>query len=69
MSSEAQKKATAKYQAANRRRFVVNVNRKTEADLLAWLESKNNVSGYLKSLASAEMCVNSTLREKGVFGE
>lgn len=55
MQSDAQKKATAKYQASNRRRFVVNVNRKTEGDLLDWLEMRENVSGYIKSLVRIDM--------------
>lgn len=55
MVSDAQKKATAKYQAVNRRRFQVVVNRKTEGDLLEWLEGVKNVSGYLKNLVREDM--------------
>ena len=55
MVSEAQKRATSKYQAANRRRFQVVVNRKNEADILKWLEETPNVSGYIKYLIRQDM--------------
>ena len=55
MTSEAQKAATAKYQAANMKKYTFKFNAKTESDLIAHLESIDNVQGYIKSLIRADM--------------
>lgn len=54
MPSEAQKRATAKY---NREKMVQKVVRfsPNERDLLPFLESKENMAGYIKSLIRADM--------------
>ena len=55
MTSEAQKAATAKYQTANMKKYTFKFNVKTESDLIAHLESIDNVQGYIKSLIRADM--------------
>lgn len=55
MTSEAQKAATAKYQAANMKKYTFKFNAKTEGDLIAHLESIENIQGYIKSLIRADM--------------
>lgn len=55
MTTKAQKTATAKYQAANMKKYTFKFNTKTEGDLIAHLESIDNVQGYIKSLIRADM--------------
>lgn len=50
MATEAQRRAVAKYDAKNTKTFAIKLNRKTDADLLAKLESVGSVQGYLKEL-------------------
>lgn len=54
-TSEAQKKATAKYKAKYQRRIVVDVNRKTEPELLEWLENQPAIQTYIKQLIRKDM--------------
>ena len=49
-----------KYMANNIRRFQLAINRNTEPDLLAHLESQPNLQGYLKSLIRADMAAKKT---------
>lgn len=55
MTSEAQKAATAKYQAANIKKYTFKFNYKTEPDLIAHLESIDNMQGYIKALIRNDM--------------
>lgn len=50
MISEAQKRAQKKYDSANTKQFVLKLNRRTDADLIARLESVGNIQGYIKEL-------------------
>lgn len=50
MTSEAQKRASAKYDAKNTRMYAIKMNRVTDADILAKLEAVGNVQGYIKEL-------------------
>lgn len=52
--SEAQKKASAKYNKANMVQRVVRFSPR-ERDLLEWLDAQPNKAGYLKSLIRADM--------------
>jgi len=45
----------AQYIKENIRRFVLNVNRHTEEDLLKHLEAQKNVQKYLRELIRADM--------------
>lgn len=53
-TSEAQIRAVMKYKAANVRRYEINLNTKTDADIIAWLEGRN-VTGTIKELIRKEM--------------
>ncbi|MBR2653981.1 MAG: hypothetical protein IKD59_05430 [Lachnospiraceae bacterium] len=53
--SEAQKRATIKYKNENMKRVELNFNRKTEADLVAFVEGTENVSGEIKRLIRARI--------------
>lgn len=44
-----------KYQNQQIRQIKVNLNRKTDADLIAFLESKDNIAGYIKALIRSDM--------------
>ena len=53
-TSEAQKRASAKYDRANMVQKVIRFSPR-ERDLLEHLEKQPNMSGYLKSLIRADM--------------
>ena len=55
MISEAQKAADARYKAANTKQIKFVLNKNTEPDLIAYLESIDNVQGYIKSLIRADI--------------
>lgn len=48
--TEAQKRAREKYEKANTVQLKMKLNRNTDADILAKLESVDNKQGYIKSL-------------------
>lgn len=50
MASEAQRRASARYDAKNTKTFAIKLNRKTDADLIAKLENVDSVQGYIKEL-------------------
>lgn len=49
-TSEAQKRAVTKYDAANTVQFKMKLNRGTDADIIERLESVENKQGYIKNL-------------------
>lgn len=49
MSTEAQKRASAKYDAGNTVRVTLKLNKKTDADIIHKLESEPNKSAYIKA--------------------
>lgn len=49
MSTEAQKRASAKYDADNTFRITLKLNRKTDADIIQKLESEPNKNAYIKA--------------------
>lgn len=53
-TSDAQIRASMKYKAANVKRIEINLNQKTDADVIAWLEGRN-VAGTIKELIRKEM--------------
>lgn len=55
MTSEAQKAADARYKAANTKQIKFVLNKNTEPDLIAHLESIDNVQGYIKALIRNDM--------------
>lgn len=55
MTSDAQKRATAKYDATNTRKIVLKLNTRTDADVLEWLAKQPNKQGAIKKLIRNEM--------------
>ena len=55
MVSEAQKKASAKYEAANVKRVMLKLNFNTDMDILEKLDEVDNVNGYIKRLIREDM--------------
>ena len=53
--SEARKRANRKYDAAHSVNIGVKFNRKTDADILAFLDTLNNKAGYIKKLIRADI--------------
>lgn len=54
-TTEAQRRAIYKYNKKMRRNLTLSLNRKTDADMIAFLENKENVGGYIKNLVRKEM--------------
>lgn len=50
MSSEAQRRASKKYTAANTKQIPLALNIKTDADIIDHLQEKANKQGYIKGL-------------------
>ena len=50
MISDAQKRAVAKYEKNNIIRYVVKLNRKTDADLIAYLDGKKAQTEFKNAL-------------------
>lgn len=48
-------KASAKYNESNVKQVKMNLNRKTDADILKHLEKIDNIQGYIKSLIRKDM--------------
>lgn len=55
MVSEAQKRCARKYQKNNTKLVSVRVNKKLEPELLAWLETKPSMGGYILELIREDM--------------
>lgn len=55
MATEAQKKASAKYDAKNTKSVFLKLNIKTDADILKHLETVGNKQGYIKDLIRMDM--------------
>ena len=54
-ASEAQLRSAAKYDAANTKGLFLKFNKKTDADILEWLEQTDNKQGYIKELIRNDM--------------
>lgn len=55
MTTEAQKKAQAKYDAKTAKYISLKLNIKTDADLIDLLCKQKNVQGFIKGLIRAEI--------------
>lgn len=51
---DAKTKASIKYNREKIRRFSINLS-PVDADMIRWLESQDNVAGYLRKLIRADM--------------
>ena len=45
----------AQYEKENLRQIRLKINRKTEPELLAWIEKQDNIQGYIKRLIMEDM--------------
>lgn len=54
-TSESQKRAQAKYDAANTKQVRLKLNTKTDADILERFDRCDNVQGYIKRLVRADI--------------
>lgn len=54
-TSDAQKRAVAKYDAENTKSFLLKLNKKTDADIIAHMEQQPNKLAYLKNLIREDM--------------
>lgn len=50
MITDAQKRATIKYEKSNIKRVVLKLNKKTDADIIEYLDQQKNVNGKLKDI-------------------
>lgn len=55
MSTQAQKRASIKYDALNTTRLYVRLNNKTDSDILEHLDQIENKQGYIKALIRQDM--------------
>lgn len=55
MSTEAQRRAIQKYDAKSTKQIHLKLNLKTDADIIAVLESAQSVQGYIKALIRADI--------------
>ena len=55
MTDNAQTIASMKYDAVNTVQFKMKLNKKTDADILEWLNQQPNKQGYIKNLIRADM--------------
>jgi len=53
--TENQRLYNLKYIKENQRQFMIKVNRIHEPEMVAWLESKENISQYVKQLIREDM--------------
>lgn len=61
MTTEAQKRAVAKYDAKNTRKIVLKLNRATDADILKRLDTVGNRQGYIKRLIREDIEKDATI--------
>lgn len=47
----------AQYEKENLRQIRLKINRKTEPELLAWIEKQENIQGYIKRLILEDMAM------------
>lgn len=62
--SEAQKRASAKYNKKNTKLFNIRLMLTTDADIITFLDTKANKQGYVKSLIRADIARNLTEKKE-----
>lgn len=55
MTSDAQKRANAKYDKAHTKGIYLKLNLTTDADIIEYLSNQDNIQGYIKSLIRSNM--------------
>lgn len=54
-ASKAQVRASAKYDKANTKQFILKLNKTTDADIMEKLATVGNMQGYIKELIRQDM--------------
>lgn len=54
-TSKAQLRAQAKYDKDNTVQVKLKLNKKTDADIISWLDDMSNKQGYIKELIRADI--------------
>lgn len=54
-TSEARKRASAKYDVKMTTGLYLKLNKKTDEDILCWLNNQSNKQGYIKELIRKDM--------------
>ena len=57
-SSEAHRRASAKYDSENVVKVTIKINKKTDADIMEKLDAVDNKQGYIKELIRADIAKN-----------
>lgn len=57
-ASKAQVRASAKYDKANTKQFILKLNKTTDADIMEKLATVGNMQGYIKELIRQDMKKN-----------
>lgn len=55
MTTEAQKKASARYDAKMTKQICLRLNKRTDADIIEWLSHQQSKQGYIKGLIRKDM--------------
>ena len=58
MATAAQARASAKYDKANTKQFILKLNKTTDADIMEKLATVGNMQGYIKELIRQDMKKN-----------
>lgn len=58
MATDAQKRASKRYNATNTKSFNLTLNKKNDADIIKFLDTLSNKSAYLKNLIRSDMYKN-----------
>ena len=64
MASEAQKRATKKYDAKNTKQYHLKLNLTSDAKIIARLEQQESMQGYIKALIDLDIKKNILESEK-----
>ena len=64
ITSEAQRRASAKYKAASTRQLSMNLSIQYDADILAKLDAIPNKQGYIKELIRADIARKGTAQKE-----
>ena len=60
-ASKAQLRAQAKYDKDNTVQIKLKLNKKTDADLISWLDDISNKQGYIKELIRADILKDNSI--------
>lgn len=63
-ATEAQKRATLKYDKENTRQYHLKLNLKSDADIIAKLDQQKSMQGYIKALITLDIKKNILESEK-----